>query len=74
MWKICKINYNVLAYISNYLGNEKIEEKNEIISLNQNLIEIFPEISQLVEGLPIDEFSILFKNQIDPIFKQIRYQ
>jgi len=57
------------SIISNYLGNEKIDEQTEIISINQN--NIFPGISQIVSGLPLDEFSILLKNEIDHILKQI---
>ena len=54
------------SIVSNYLENDKIEEQNEIISVNQNQIEIISELFQLVEGIPFDEFSIILQNQINP--------
>ena len=59
------------SVFSNYLENEKTEDYNEIISLDQYPIEIFPELSQLVVGIPFDEFLKILQNNIDPIFKQI---
>jgi len=59
------------SVISNYLGNEKIYDENEIISINQDENYLIPEIPQLVSGLLFDEFTVLLKNEINPIFKQI---
>ena len=45
------------SIITNYLGNEKINDENEIISLNPNGNYIIPEIPHLVSGILFDEIG-----------------